>query len=177
MLGISSWVCSVPFFKIISLWYARYIFMIYLYHNVFMIYHWHPCCADQWRDRERYPHSGCWQNGPTLSCIYGLFIYGRWWGVHCHYVSHDTVRKLLVSQGTTAGLRPCVPFQRHTGDSRWVGNWASAAAESRWNGTWQVQGQGTFLMAYIMFILDICMSYTVYIPCISKKYELHMQKI
>jgi hypothetical protein len=39
-------------------------------------------------------------------------------GVHCHYVSHDTVRKLLVSQGTTAGLRPCVPFQRHTGDSR-----------------------------------------------------------
>ena len=101
-----------------------------------LLVHWHSCCADQWLDRERYLHSVCWQNGLTLSCIYGVFIYGRWWGVHSHNVSHDTVRKLLVSQGTTAGLRPCVPFQRHTGDSRWVGNWASATAESRWNCTW-----------------------------------------
>ncbi len=114
-------------------------------------------------------HSVCWQIGPTLSCMYGLFIYGRWWGVHCHYVSNDTVRKLLVSQGTTAGLWPCVPVQRHTGDSRWVGNRASATAESRWNGTWQVQGQGKFLMSYIKYILEICMTYTMNILCISKK--------
>ncbi len=136
--------------------------------------HRHPCCADQWLNRERYTHSVCWQNGLTLSCIYGFFIYGRRWGVHCHYVSHDAVHNVLVSQGTTAGLRPCVPFQRHTGDSRWAGNRASATAESRWNCTWQVQGQGMFLMAYIMLILYICKTYTMYILCISKNFELNI---
>ena len=127
----------------------------------------HPCCADQWLDRQRYTHLVCWQNGLTLSCIYGLFIYGRWWGVHCHYVSHDAVRKLLVSQGSTAGYWPGVPFQRYTGDSLWVGNKASAAAQSRWNCTWKVQGPGKLMLSYkkyiLVYLLYIYHAYTMYI--------------
>ncbi len=92
-------------------------------------------------------------------------------------MSHNTVRKLLVSQGTMAWLWPCVPFQRHTGDSHWVGNRASTTAESRWNSTWQVQGQGKFMMSYIMYILDICIIYTLNILCISKNFALYIQKI
>ncbi len=111
-----------------------------------------------------------------MNSVYIIYTIHMWWGVPCHYVSHDAVRKLLVSQGTTAGLWPCVPFQRHTGDSRWVENRARATAESKWNGTWQVQGQGKFLMAYIMFILDICMTYTMYMLCISKNFKLDIQK-
>jgi hypothetical protein len=40
-----------------------------------------------------------------------------------------------------------------------------------------VQGQGTFLMANIMFILHICMTYTVYILCISKNFKLNIHCI
>jgi hypothetical protein len=66
-------------------------------------------------------------------------------------------------------------------DSRWVGNRASATAESRWNGTRQVQGQGTFLMANTMFIFHICMTYTMYIlwilNWISTKFKCDLQWI
>jgi hypothetical protein len=84
--------------------------------------HRHPCAAGQWLDQKRYTYSVHWQIGVTLSCFYWLFIDGRWWGVHCNHVSHDTVHNLLVSQGSTAGHWPGVPFQKHTGDSCWVGN-------------------------------------------------------
>ncbi len=120
-------------------------------------------------------HWVCRQIGATLSCFYRLFIHGRWWGIHCNYVSHDTVRKLLVSQGS--GYRPDVPFQRHTGDSRWVWNTASAAAQSRWNGTWKMQGPGMLMLSYMMYILVICILYTMHIQCTSNIFEWHIQKI
>ncbi len=141
--------------------------------------HRHPWGADQWLGRQRYTYSVHRQIGATLSCFYGLFIHGQRWAVHSNYVSHDTVRKLLVSQGSTAGYWPGIPFQRHTGDSRWVGNRASAATQSslRWNGTWKVQEQGKLMLSYNKYILVKCITLTMHIPCIWSKLKLYVQKI
>ncbi len=60
---------------------------------------------------------------------------------------------------------------------RFALSWKQSERNCWWNCTWQVQGQGKFLMSYIMYILDICIIYTWNILCISKNFALYIQKI
>jgi hypothetical protein len=112
-------------------------------------------------------------------CLYSVLCSGQpqqrphcvWQGI-CFATPGNDARHI---QGCYCG--PHNRVARHTGDSRWVGNRASAAAQSRWNGKWKVQGQGNLMLSYKKYILVKCIAYTMHIPCISNKFIFYIQNI
>ncbi len=115
----------------------------------------------------------------TYTCIY------NWYRM---YLFSGVCGSYRPSAPPTHGLEDKVPdiydefcFPRYTSS---VGNIHDPYVQA--GGCWvpgartgwvKVQGSGELLLSYNKYILVICITYTMHIPCISNRFKLYIQKI